>query len=113
VQRHEHRRALREDEQPARALPDQSIVETAGHEPPQAVEILEFDAYSSDRQLVLSTQAPQVVSWADPLSVRLVERRSSHTEVRRLQDSEIARLSVYLHDDGTLGDYVYSGALDG
>lgn len=47
------------------------------------------------------------------LAIRLVERRSGHTEVRSLRDDEVARLSGYLHDEGTLGDFVYSGALDG
>lgn len=87
--------------------------ETAVHPGLLSRLLAEFDAYSSDRQLVLSTQAPQVVSWADPLAIRLVERRSSRTEVRRLNEGEIARLSAYLHDDGALGDYIYSGALDG
>lgn len=87
--------------------------ETAVHPGLLAKLLAEFDAYSSDRQLVLSTQAPQVVSWADPQAIRLVERRSGHTEVRSLRDDEVARLSAYLHDEGTLGDFVYSGALDG
>jgi len=87
--------------------------ETAVHPGLLSKLLAEFDAYASDRQLVLATQAPQVVSWADPLAIRLVERRSTHTEVRRLHDDEVARLSAYLHDEGTLGDFVYSGALDG
>jgi hypothetical protein len=86
--------------------------ETAVHPGLLSRLLAEFDAYSSDRQLVLSTQAPQVVSWADPLAIRLVERRAGRTEVRNLRDDEVARLSAYLHDEGTLGDFVYSGALD-
>ncbi|HEX4419247.1 MAG TPA: AAA family ATPase, partial [Kofleriaceae bacterium] len=87
--------------------------ETAVHPGLLSRLLAEFDAYTGDRQIVLSTQAPQVVSWADPLAIRLVERRAAHTEVRRLRDEEVARLAGYLHDEGTLGDFVYSGALDG
>jgi hypothetical protein len=87
--------------------------ETAVHPGLLSKLLAEFDAYTSDRQIVLTTQAPQVVSWAEPLAIRLVERHSGHTEVRRLHDDEVARLSAYLHDEGTLGDFVYSGALDG
>jgi putative AbiEii toxin of type IV toxin-antitoxin system len=87
--------------------------ETAVHPGLLSRLLAEFDAYASDRQIVLSTQSPQVVSWADPLAIRLVERRSMRTEVRRLHENEFGRLSSYLHDEGTLGDFVYSGALDG
>jgi predicted ATPase len=87
--------------------------ETAVHPGLLSRLLAEFDAYTGDRQIVLSTQAPQVVSWADPLAIRLVERRAAHTEVRRLRDDEVERLAGYLHDEGTLGDFVYSGALDG
>src|SRR5262249_4081231 len=87
--------------------------ETAVHPGLLAKLLAEIEAYSADSPIVISTQSPQVVSWADPLAIRLVERRSGRTEVRRLRDEEVARLSGYLHDEGTLGDFVYSGALDG
>jgi predicted ATPase len=87
--------------------------ETAVHPGLLSRLLAEFDAYASDRQIVLSTQSPQVVSWADPLAIRLVERHAAQTEVRRLHEDEFGRLAVYLHDEGTLGDFVYSGALDG
>ncbi len=87
--------------------------ETAVHPGLLSKLLAELDAYSSDRQIVLSTQSPLVVSWADPAAIRLVERRAGRTEVRNLREAEIGRLSGYLHDEGTLGDFVYSGALDG
>jgi energy-coupling factor transporter ATP-binding protein EcfA2 len=87
--------------------------ETAVH-PGLLVKLLaEIDAYSSDCQIILSTQSPHVVSWADPRAIRLVERHAGRTEVRSLCEDEIGRVSAYLHDEGTLGDFVYSGALDG
>lgn len=87
--------------------------ETAVHPGLLSRLLAEFDAYAGDRQIVLSTQSPQVVSWADPLAIRLVERHATQTTVRRLHEDEVGRLSGYLHDEGTLGDFVYSGALDG
>lgn len=87
--------------------------ETAVHPGLLAKLLAEIDAYSADRQIVLSTQSPNVVSWADPRAIRLVERHSGRTVVRSLREDEIGRVSAYLHDEGTLGDFVYSGALDG
>lgn len=87
--------------------------ETAVHPGLLSKLLAEIDAYSSDRQIVLTTQSPQVVSWADPLAIRLVERHAGKTEVRSLREDEVSRVSKYLHDEGTLGDFVYSGALDG
>ncbi len=87
--------------------------ETAVHPGLLSKLLAEIAAYSADRQIVLSTQSPHVVSWADPLAIRLVERRSGRSDVRRLSEKEIGHLSGYLHEEGTLGDFVYSGALDG
>jgi hypothetical protein len=73
----------------------------------------EVDAYSTDRQILLSTQSPQVVSWAKPDSLRLVERVNVATRARGLDEEECSRIAQYLDDQGTLGDYVYAGGLDG
>ncbi len=73
----------------------------------------EIDSYSTDKQVLISTQSPQVVSWAKPDALRLVERRSGTTYVRGLDPEAQARVERYLDDEGTLGDYLYSGALDG
>lgn len=75
--------------------------------------LAEIDAYSTDRQIILSTQSPQVVSWARPEALRLVERSGGVTQVRSLNDEERAHIHRYLDDEGTLGDFIYSGALDG
>ncbi len=87
--------------------------ETAVHPGLLSKLLAEIDAYSIDRQIVLTTQSPQVVSWADPRAIRLVERHAGKTSVRSLREDEIGRVSAYLNDEGTLGDFVYSGALDG
>lgn len=87
--------------------------ETAVHPGLLSRLLAEIDAYSTDRQIVLTTQSPQVVSWADPHALRLVERQAGKTSVRSLREDEIGRVSAYLNDEGTLGDFVYSGALDG
>ncbi len=87
--------------------------ETAVHPGLLSKLLAEIDAYSGDRQIVLTTQSPQVVSWADPRAIRLVERHAGKTSVRSLREDEVSRVSKYLHDEGTLGEFVYSGALDG
>jgi hypothetical protein len=87
--------------------------ETAIHPGLLAKLLAEINSYSADRQIVLTTQSPQVVSWADPRALRLVERHAGMTSVRSLREDEISRVSAYLNDEGTLGDFVYSGALDG
>lgn len=87
--------------------------ETAIHPGLLSKLLAEIEAYSNDRQIILSTQSPQVVSWAAPRAIRLVERHAGHSEVRGLREDEISRVSAYLRDEGNLGDFVYSGALDG
>lgn len=75
--------------------------------------LAEIDAYSSDRQIILSTQSPEVVSWARPDALRLVERIAGASRVRGLSHEERARIDRYLDDEGTLGDFVYAGGIDG
>jgi AAA domain, putative AbiEii toxin, Type IV TA system len=87
--------------------------ETAVHPGLLSKLLAEIDAYSADRQIILSTQSPHVVSWADPSAIRLVERHAGRSVVRSLREDEIGRVSAYLHNEGTLGDFMYSGALDG
>jgi predicted ATPase len=73
----------------------------------------EIEAYATDRQIVLSTHSPQVVSWARPDAIRLVERKDGATQVRGLGERTIKHLEKYLHDEDTLGEFVYGGGLDG
>jgi predicted ATPase len=73
----------------------------------------EIDAYSTDRQIILSTQSPQVVDWAPPEALRLVSRTDGHTSIRSLSEAERVHVERYLNDEGTLGDFVYGGGLDG
>ena len=70
-----------------------------------------IDAYSIDRQVIVSTHSPQVVSWAKPQELRVVTREAGKTQVRPLSEQQVAQFLKYLHDQ-TLGEYVYSGALD-
>ena len=68
---------------------------------------------SYEGQVIISTHSPQVVSWANPEDIRLVERHDGKTTVRSLTPSEFDRVHEYLSHDGTLGEFVYGGALDG
>lgn len=73
----------------------------------------ELDAFSSDRQIIISTHSPQVVDWAPPASIRLVERLNGATSVRSLSAEQIAGLAPYLAEEGTLGDFLYGGGVEG
>jgi predicted ATPase len=74
--------------------------------------LAEIEAYSGDRQIILSTQSPQVVSWAQPNAIRLVERRAHVTSVRSLDAETLKRVESYLHDEDTLGNFIYGGGID-
>lgn len=74
--------------------------------------LAEFDAYGADRQLVIATHSPQVVSWAQPSELRLVERVEDRTVVQPLSDEQAARVHSYLQDQGSLGEFVYGGGTD-
>ncbi len=71
-----------------------------------------IDSYSIDRQVIVSTHSPQVVSWAQPQELRVVTREQGKTQIRPLSEAQVAQFLTYLHDQ-TLGEFVYSGALDG
>lgn len=70
----------------------------------------ELEAYEG--QIIISTHSPQVVSWARPEDIRLVERKQGKTSVRSLAAAEVERVHEYLAHDGMLGEFVYGGALD-
>lgn len=74
--------------------------------------LAEFDAYGAGRQLIIATHSPQVVSWAKPEELRLVERKDERTMVRSLTEEQSARVYDYLQDQGNLGEFVYDGGLD-
>lgn len=74
--------------------------------------LAEFDAYGADRQLVIATHSPQVVSWAKPSELRLVERVEDRTVVHSLNEEQVGRVHSYLRDEGSLGEFVYGGGID-
>lgn len=57
-----------------------------------------IDAYSLDRQIVVSTHSPQVVNWGRPEDLRLVERDGDATAVRSLADEDLANVVRHLQD---------------
>jgi energy-coupling factor transporter ATP-binding protein EcfA2 len=75
--------------------------------------LAELDAYTDGRQIVLATQSPQVVNWARPDAIRLVERQDGATRVHGLDAETLARVERYLHDDDSLGSFIYGGGIDG
>jgi AAA domain, putative AbiEii toxin, Type IV TA system len=73
----------------------------------------EIEAYTSDENLIISTHSPQVVAWTKPENINLVYRDRGCTTVRKLHSDEIEQVVDYLCDEGDLGDWLYSGILDG
>jgi energy-coupling factor transporter ATP-binding protein EcfA2 len=71
--------------------------------------LAELDAYTIDRQLVVSTHSALVVDWCErqPGAVRLVERDANRTTIRSLTPEEVGRVASYLNDEGTLSEFVY------
>ncbi|MCB9740177.1 MAG: ATP-binding protein [Deltaproteobacteria bacterium] len=74
--------------------------------------LAEFETYASEKQIVLATHSPEVVSWANPKSLRLVTWQDDHPVARQLTEDEQRRVVAYLEDDGDLADFVYRGGLD-
>lgn len=73
------------------------------------------DSYTLDHQVVVSTHSLQVVNWAGPTEIRLVHRQrgyQSDTVSKALSSEQLARLEPYLNDEGSLGDFIYSGGAD-
>jgi ABC-type Mn2+/Zn2+ transport system ATPase subunit len=66
------------------------------------------DSYSVDRQVVVSTHSPQVVSWCLPSQLRFVRRENSTTTVHTLDDAQVERVCSFISDEGTLGEYVFT-----
>jgi len=72
----------------------------------------EIEAYTFDKNLMLSTHSPQVVAWTSPDKINLVYRDQGRTMVRKLHEEEIQKVVEYLCEEGDLGEWLYSGVLD-
>jgi hypothetical protein len=66
-----------------------------------------LESYALDRQIVITTHSPIVVSWCRPEYLRLVLRESDATRTSALSEDESRRVSSYLNDEGTLGDFIF------
>ena len=72
----------------------------------------EIESYTYGQNLILSTHSPQVVSWTKPDKINLVYRENGRTFVQKLGEDEIHNVACYLNEEGSLGDWIYSGILD-
>lgn len=62
-----------------------------------------IDACVAQRQVVLSTKAPQVMNWAAPEELRIVEgARDRASSVRALDESELSQATAHVHNGGTM-----------
>jgi hypothetical protein len=71
-----------------------------------------IESYSFDRQIILSTHAPQIVDRFHPAQVRLVERERGTTSIRSLSPEDRARITQYLDDEGTFSDFLFGRATE-
>lgn len=74
--------------------------------------LAEIEAYSAERQIVVSTHSLALVDWSHPDEIRLVERTEGKTSVRELSVDERARLKFYMEEDLGLADFLFSGAAE-
>ncbi len=73
----------------------------------------EIESYSINCQVIMTTHSPQVIASMKPEEVRLVRRDgANHTVIETLTPEQLARVGDYLAEDGSLGDFVFSGAAD-
>ncbi len=72
----------------------------------------EIESYTYGDGLLMSTQSPQVVAWTSPDKINLVHRSDGKTIVRKLGAVEIQNVIEYLSEEGSLGEWLYSGIVD-
>jgi energy-coupling factor transporter ATP-binding protein EcfA2 len=71
-----------------------------------------LESYSADRQVLISSHSPVVIRQVNPEELRIVYRRENRTYVRALDASELDRAAAFLSQDGTLDEFLGSGAID-
>jgi hypothetical protein len=71
-----------------------------------------LDSYAVDRQFLLSSHSPVVIGQVKPEELRIVYRREGQTHVRPLDASELDRAASFLSQEGTLDEFMLSGAID-
>ena len=72
----------------------------------------EIESYTYCDNLLIATQSPQVVAWMSPDKINLVHRTDGKTIVRKLGEVEIQNVIEYLSEEGSLGEWLYSGIVD-
>jgi len=71
-----------------------------------------LEAYAEDRQFVISSHSPVVFGQVKPEELRIVYRQDGQTHVRKLDVSELDRATAFLSQEGTLDEFLLSGAID-
>jgi len=71
-----------------------------------------LEAYAEDRQFVISSHSPVVFGQVKPEELRIVDRQDGQTHVRKLDVSELDRATAFLSQEGTLDEFLLSGAID-
>jgi predicted ATPase len=73
--------------------------------------LAEIESVSDEKQIVLTTHSPQVVSRFPPTALRLVQRIDGKFQVSELDAAQQDHVRRFLEEDGTLGEYVFQGPL--
>lgn len=73
----------------------------------------EIESLGYGKQIILSTHSPQVVSAARPEELRMVRWTPTGPVVSRMTDAQVADLLQFLEDEGSFGDFVFEGGLEG
>ena len=80
---------------------------------PGRIDVLlnEIETYGRGKQVLICTHSPQVVGWARPKQLRLVEMGDDGPTFRPLSAGEASDAESYLRHNGTLGEWVF-GAME-
>jgi predicted ATPase len=67
-----------------------------------------LEAYSIERQVILSTHSPAMLNTLEPQALRIVELKNGITHVRAMDAEELQAAKKFLEDDGSLYEFLES-----
>jgi len=65
-----------------------------------------FKTYGDPTQFVFSSHSPTTFDCLDPADVRLVTMADGQTDVRKMDDKELAAAKSFLRDEGSLSEFL-------
>jgi len=63
-------------------------------------------SYSDQEQFILASHSPEILNRLEPQEIRLVTMKNGITDLRSLDKTEIATAHQFIHEQGTLSDFI-------